>query len=323
MAREDTQTVKVVIAGRANEQDVEQLRRENPGLELIAAGRDELAGALADADGVYCLGLTSEQFRAAKKLRWVQSQGAGVEWLGRCPEIVGTDVAVTNTRGAHAQTIAEHAFGMLLCLTRGLEEQRANQKAHQWGKPSRQLVGLSGMTLGTIGLGRIGTAIAQRAHGFDMTVVALDANDVPRPDYVSQFWKLDGLNDFLAACDVVAVAIPITAETRGLIGQAQIARMKTGSYLLVMSRGGIVDESAVAAALTEGKLAGAGMDVFENEPLEAESPLWDAPNSILTPHCSGASRQTTALAWSIFAENLGHFVRGEPLSNLVDKKRGY
>src|SRR5688500_10580784 len=213
--------MKVVIAGRANEQDVQTLRRNNPGLELVTAGRDELAAALADADGVYCLGLASDQFRAAKKLRWVQSQGAGVEWLGRCPEIVGTDIAVTNTRGAHAQTIAEHAFAMLLYLTRGLEEQRANQKAHTWGKPSRQLVGLSGMTFGVIGLGRIGTAIAQRAHGFDMNVVALDANDVPRPNYVSQFWWLDELHDSLAACDVVAAALPITTEPRGLIGQAQ------------------------------------------------------------------------------------------------------
>ena len=315
--------MKVVIAGRANEQDVETLRRENPGLELVQASRDQLAEAIADADGVYALGLTSEQLRGAKKLRWVQSQGAGVEWIARCPEVIESEVTVTNTRGAHAQTIAEHAFAMLLTFTRGMDEFVNLKGERRWAKSSRQLVGLSGMTMGLIGLGRIGSAIAQRAHGFDMRVIAVDANDVPRADYIERFWGLDGLPEMLSEADVVAVAIPITAETRGMIGKPQLEQMKQGSYLLVMSRGGIVDEAAVAAALRDGKLAGAGMDVFANEPLEAESPLWDAPNAILTPHTSGSSRQTTALAWSIFAENAGRFVRGEELNNVVDKRRGY
>lgn len=122
---------------------------------------------------------------------------------------------------------------------------------------------------------------------------------------------------------VVAIAIPITAETRGMIGRDQLAQIKQGSYLPVMSRGGIVDDDAVAAALRDGKLAGAGMDVFAQEPLQADSPLWDAPNAILTPHTSGASRQTTAMAWGIFAENVGRFVRGEPLNSVVDKRKGY
>ena len=110
---------------------------------------------------------------------------------------------------------------------------------------------------------------------------------------------------------------------RGLLGAAQLAAMRPGAFLLVMSRGGIVDEAAVAAALHAGRLGGAGMDVFSREPLPAESPLWGAPNLIITPHSSGSSRQTTALAWSIFAENLGRFVRGEPLENVVDKRKGY
>lgn len=167
-AEEEGPEMKVVIAGRANEQDVAALRAQNPGLELVVASRDALPAALADADGVYTLGLTTEQLKAAPKLRWVQSQGAGVEWIAKCPEVIDTDVVVTNTRGAHAQTIAEHAFAMLLNFTRGIDEQVANKREHRWGKPSRPLVGLSGMTMGVIGLGRIGSAIAQRAHGFDM-----------------------------------------------------------------------------------------------------------------------------------------------------------
>jgi phosphoglycerate dehydrogenase-like enzyme len=315
--------MKVVIAGRADAADVAALRAEHPGLELVQAPRDELTAAIADADGVYALGLTPEQFRAARRLRWVQSQGAGVEWIAGCPEVIASDVTVTNTRGAHAQTIAEHAFAMLLARTRGMDEFIASKERGAWARASRPLIGLSGMTMGIIGLGRIGNAVAQRAAGFDMRVVALDANDVPRPAYVERLWHLDGLAALLGESDVVTVAIPITAETRGLIGAAQLAAMRPGAFLLVMSRGGIVDEAAVATALHEGRLAGAGMDVFSQEPLPADSPLWAAPNLIITPHSSGSSRQTTALAWSIFAANVGRFVRGEPLENVVDKRRGY
>jgi D-2-hydroxyacid dehydrogenase (NADP+) len=272
---------------------------------------------------VYAHSITSEQLRAAKQLKWVQSQGAGAEWIGNVPELVEHPAQLTNTRGAHAQTIAEHAFAMLLHFTRGLELFVQTKRERRWAKPGGSLVGLSGMTLGVIGLGRIGSAIAQRGHGFDMRVIAVDANDVPRAAYVEQLWGLDGLPRLLGEADVVVVAIPSTPETRGLLSAERIGRIKNGAYLLVMSRGGIVDERAAAGALKEGRLAAAGFDVFANEPLEEDSPLWDAPNALLTPHCSGSSRQTTALAWSIFADNLGRFVRGEPLDNLVDKRRGY
>ena len=316
--------MKIVIAGRANEQDIATLRQQHPQLELVEAKQGpDLLAAVADADAVYIHTVTPELLRAAKKLRWVQSQGAGVEWIANVPELVEHPAQLTNTRGAHAQTIAEHAFAMLLYLTRGLEQFVVAKKEHRWAKPGGRLLGLSGMTLGVIGLGRIGSAIAQRGHGFDMKVVAVDANQVPHESYVEQLWGLNDLPELLRHADVVAVAIPSTPETRGLLSAGRLAKMKQGAYLLVMSRGGIVDERAVAAALTEGRLAGAGLDVFENEPLEESSPLWDAPNAVLTPHSSGSSRQTTELAWSIFAENAGRFVRGETLNNVVDKRKGY
>jgi phosphoglycerate dehydrogenase-like enzyme len=316
--------MKVVVAGRANEQDLAKLRQEHPQLDLVvAAPGPALAEAIADADGVYLGGLSRELFQAAKRLRWIQSQGAGVERIVSVPELVESDVVLTNTRGAHAQTIAEHAFAFLLAFTRDMPTFVEAKRARRWTRRSRALVGLSGLTMGVVGLGRIGSAIAQRAHGFDMRVIAVDANEVPKAEYVEALWPLDGLPRLLRESDVVAIAIPITPQTRGLIGAEQLALMQPGAYLLVMSRGGIVDEAALAAALTEGRLAGAGLDVFASEPLEEDSPLWDAPNAILTPHCSGSSRQTTALAWSIFAENLGRFVRGEPLTNVVDKRRGY
>ncbi len=316
--------MKIVIAGRADERGLADLRAAHPEVEFVAARGAELSTAIADADAVYIHTMTSELVADARRLRWVQSQGAGVEWIHDVPELIESDVVLTNTRGAHAQTIAEHAFGLLLSLTRCLPQLRANQRAHRWGRPEgATMVGLSGLTFGVVGLGRIGTAIAQRAHGFDMHVVAVDANDVPRPDYVERFWPLDGLGELLAAADVVAVSTPLTPQTQGMIGASELAGMKPGAYLLVVSRGGIVDEEAVVAALQDGRLAGAGIDVTAREPLPADSPLWDAPNLLLTPHTSGASRQTTALAWTIFAENVGRFVHGQELANVVDKRLGY
>ena len=319
--------MKIVIAGRADEKGLQALRTEHPNVEFVTAkGADELKSAIEDADAVYSHSFGSDVMRAAKRLRWVQSQGAGVEWTANVPELVESDVVLTNTRGAHAGTIAEHAFGLLISLTRGLPALYANQRERKWGRPEGwNPIGLSGLTFGTIGLGRIGSALAQRAHGFDMKVIAVDANpqDVRRPDYVEQLWGLDGLPELLRSADVVAVAIPFTRETKGMIGPEQLAQMKSSAYLLVVSRGGIVDETALVSALRAGRLAGAGLDVTSQEPLPAESPLWDAPNLLLTPHCSGNSRQTTEMAWQILADNVGRFVRSEPLNNVVDKSRGY
>ena len=320
--------MKIVIAGRADAGDVEALRAAHPGVEFQVVKHEghgnsqAVLAALPEADALYIHTVTPEMHRAATRLRWVQSQGAGVEWLAEAPEFAASEVVLTNTRGAHAATIAEHAFGLLLSLTRCLPELREAQVAHGWRKPSRP-VGLSGLTFGVIGLGNIGRAIAQRAAGFDMRVIAVDANDVPVPAGVARVDRLDGLEALLRESDVVAVSVPHTPETRGLLNGDRLARLKPSAYLLVVSRGGIVDEAALAAALRAGRLAGAGLDVTEEEPLSSGSPLWDVPNLLLTPHCSGASVQTRAAAWRIFEQNVGRFVRGEPLENVVEKGRGY
>jgi phosphoglycerate dehydrogenase-like enzyme len=232
-------------------------------------------------------------------------------------------VTVTNTRGAHAQTIAEHIFAMLLYRTRGLGRLSEAQRDRRWAAPYSDNIGVSGMTMGIVGLGRIGSEIAGRAHAFNLRVLALDANAVTRPDFVEEVCDGDGLPDLVALSDVVAVAIPITSATRGIFHAGHVTAMRAGSYLMVLFRGGIVDEAAVAAALHSGHLAGAGFDVFGNEPLEGESPLWAAPNVVLTPQVSGASRQTTNLTWGMFAANVGRFVRGESPENVVDGRRGY
>lgn len=313
--------MKIVMAW-SDGTDIPALRASHPDVDILEVERDHLGEVISEADAVYGW-LTTEELRAARRLRWVHSPGAGVEWVHACEGLAESGVAVTNTRGAHAQTIAEHTFAMLLYLTRGLGRLIEAQRERRWAIEFRDNVGISGMTMGVVGLGRIGSEIARRAHAFDMRVLAVDANPVARPDFVDRLYAVDGLGELVATSDVIAIAIPITPETRGMFHSGHVAAMRPGSYLMVLSRGGIVDEASVAEALHNGRLAGAGFDVFEREPLEDASPLWGAPNVVLTPHVSGTSRQTTALNWRMFVENVGQFVRGENLENRIDVRRGY
>lgn len=303
---------------------IADLRSRFPQVEIATANTPaDTAREIADADVVFG-NIDGAGFAAAKQLRWIQSYGAGVEWIARVPELISSNVVVTNTRGAHAATIAEHAFGMLLTLTRGLRTLGDQQRERVWRRPTGvHFVGLSGLTLGVVGLGRIGSAIAQRGHGFDMHVIAVDTNDVPRASYIEEFWNLDGLPKLLAKSDVLAIATPLTPETRGMFGPTQLAMLRPSAFLVLVSRGGIVDQPALCQALAEGRLAGAAIDVTDPEPLPAEHELWGAPNLIISPHCSGSSRQTDDQVWGIFKENLARYLAGQPLNNLVDKRRGY
>lgn len=303
---------------------LKELQDEFPEVEFAYSDNpQDLITAAAEAEVV--LGqVTSEILAAAKQLRWIQSGSAGVEWMGSVPELANTDIIVCNTRGAHADTIAEHTFGMLVLLARGFIPLYEAQKKHEWQR--RQIkpgMGLVGLTMGIIGLGNIGRAIGERAQAFKMKVIAVDAHDVPRPAYVSQFWRLDGLNELLGRSDIVVVATPITPETRGMLGPNELTHMKEGAFLLVVSRGGIIDEPTVVKMLREGKLAGAGLDVTETEPLPADNELWDAPNIFITPHSSPTSALTRNNVVAILKDNLHRYLAGQLLTNMVDKKLGY
>jgi D-2-hydroxyacid dehydrogenase (NADP+) len=290
----------------------------------VAADREQLAMQLPDADAIFGW-LTADDLPTAKKLRWVQSPGAGVEWLWGVPAIVDTDIQVTNTRGAHAETIAEHTFFLLLALTRQVRTQLDYQARKEWDawKFRDTLRGIQGLTMGIVGFGNIGRAIAERATAFGLELLAVDAHPGAPAHGVAEVWPLERFDEMCARSDILVTAVPITPRTRGMIGAKQIAAMKDRGYVLAMSRGGIVDEAALVAALESGKLAGAGLDVQATEPMPLDDPLWTAANTIITPHVSGASELTTDLMWRFFFENVGKFLRGEPLTNLVNKKLGY
>jgi phosphoglycerate dehydrogenase-like enzyme len=214
---------------------------------------------------------------------------------------------------------------MLLYFTRCLEELIEAQGREEWvrGQLRTRLQSLSGKTLGIVGFGNIGRAIGRRGAGFDMRVLAVDAHPGKPGDGAEEVWPLSRLDEMCRELDVLAISAPITPETRGMIGPDQIGMLKPGSFVMVMSRGNIVNEPALIEALKSGQVAGAGLDVTHEEPLPAGDPLWKAPNCIVTPHTSAASSVTTELVWKIFEENLGRFERGEPLMNVVDKRLGY
>ena len=177
--------------------------------------------------------------------------------------------------------------------------------------------------MGVIGFGAIGRAVAQRAKGFDMEVLAVDPHPEPGAPFVVETWGMERLPDLLQQSDVVVVAAPLTTGSYHLLDAAALAHMKPNAYLIVVSRGGIVDEDALVDALQNGKLAGAGIDVTEIEPLSPESRLWDAPNLIITPHTAGDSSEKERRCVEILRENLVRFSQGETLLNVVDKQRGY
>jgi phosphoglycerate dehydrogenase-like enzyme len=296
-----------------------------PGVQVVRVTTpEEQAREVADAEVFYGFP-TADLLKSAPALRWIQSPSAGVNYLQHLPELVESDIVLTNTRGAHGPSIGEHTFALLFALTRHIPQSLEAQREHRWAWKELYRTGreMHGMTMGIIGYGAIGRAVAQRARGFEMDILAVDAHPDPEAPFVDEVWGMDRLPDLLAQSDVVVVSAPLTNASYHMLDAAALARMKPDAYLIVVSRGGIVDEAALADALQSGRLAGAGLDVAETEPLGPESPLWDAPNLVITPHTAGDSSEKERRCVEILRENLLRYTRGEPLLNVVDKQRGY
>ncbi|MFN8677189.1 MAG: D-2-hydroxyacid dehydrogenase [Thermomicrobiales bacterium] len=298
---------------------------EIPGLELVKTTTPaEVAAEIGDAEVFYGFP-TADVLRQGKALKWIQSPSAGVNFLQHMPELVQSDILLTNTRGAHGPSIGEHTFALLFALTRHLDRCLQGQRERRWAWSDIYYTSheIYQRTMGIIGYGAIGRSIAQRARGFEMNVIAVDAHPAPDAPFVDEVWGMDRLPDLLRQSDVVAISAPLTDASHHLLGAQELALMKPNAYLIVVSRGGIVEESALAEALTAGTIAGAGIDVAEVEPLSADSPLWDAPNLIISPHTAGDSSEKEQRCVQILRENLIRYAAGEPLVNVVDKARGY
>jgi phosphoglycerate dehydrogenase-like enzyme len=307
------------------------LARFGGGVALTFAASDsgDFARALPGAEIVVTGGLTDDEVARATRLRWLSSVAAGLDDLVT-PALIARGVSITNASGVHGPNIAEHVMAMILMFTRGFPRLLRAQLARRW---ERNLTSrsdgpgeLTGKTLLIIGLGRIGEAIAARARPFGVRIVALKRDPTVRYDAsveVDELLSLNALDEALGRADHVCVTVPLTRETHRLLDGRRLARMRPGAYLYNISRGAVIDEAALIEALRAHRLGGAGLDVFEEEPLPATSPLWELDNVIVTPHVSGTTPLYYERAAALFADNLDRFLSGRPLLNRFDPARGY
>ncbi len=328
--------IPVAIGFRLDPEVVKEIEALDPRIQLIhlpasfnrdAGGVDEETRAetkrlLAPAEVLFAPSrIPGEYLAAAPRLRWFQTIAAGIDRFpaeGNRPGLV-----VTNVRGMAAVAIAEYVIGVMVMLVKGLHQSARDQAAGQW--KWRFTGELRGKTVGIVGMGAIGRETARRARAFQMRVLATrrtltQAAADPDCDELLPHTRLDRL---LAESDYLVLCLPLTPETRQAIGAAELKQMKPTAFLINIARGEVVDQEALIAALKDGTIAGAALDVFDPEPLPADSPLWAMENVIVTPHVSGAVERYGHRAAEIFIANLRRYLAGEPVDRQVNLQLGY
>ena len=302
------------------------LREAAPGVEVVAVtSAEEALAQVATADAI--LGLCSpELLEAGPRIRWIQTYSAGVERCVSIPAVRERGLLITNMQRVAGPVMAEHVMAMMLALTRGLNFYIPERIAARWTRQlpePAQMLTLSGKTLLVVGLGGIGVEVARRAHAFGMKVVATRASSREGPDFVSYVGLPGELGKLAGDADFIVNTTPLTPETRGMFDARFFAAAKPGAFFFNVGRGGSVVQQDLVAALESGRLAGAGLDVTDPEPLPAASPLWKMNNVIITPHVSAASDLGNAARFAVARENLRRYVAGERMLSVVDLERGY
>lgn len=306
----------------------EAIRKRWPEMRVLhLPNYDRLAEELPDTDIFVGYSLRAEQLKDAKKLKWIHSTAAGVAQL-MYPELRDSRIMVTNPSGIFSVPMAEHAMGLLLALARNFpdsvrQQDRARWSQQEiWDKP-QHLTELNGKVLLIVGYGSIGREVAKRAKAFDMRVWGVTRSGEGDPTNAEKIFAATRVHEALPGADYLLICAPETAETKHLIGVAEIATMKRGARVINVSRGSLLDEAALLRALESGALDGAALDVAETEPLPAESPLWKAPNLFLTPHTSAVSNKLWERETALLLDLLERWFDGRELFNQVDFARGY
>jgi phosphoglycerate dehydrogenase-like enzyme len=307
----------------------EQLGKEFPGLEIVHRDRYEgVEEHLRDAEILFAFSLRAEQFKFAQKLRWIHAPTAAVHQL-LFPDLVNSDVVLSNAREVHGPVVAEHVIALMFALAKKIPQAARLQQQHVWGQDAIWNDGprpreLAGATLGLIGLGSIGRTVARIASALGMRMIAVREHpEKEKPEGVAEVYTSAQINKLLALSDYVVVAAPLTEATRGLINEERLAAMRPDAYLINVGRGPQVDEAALGNALRNRRIAGAALDVFEQEPLPPGSPLWELDNLLITPHTAGLTERLWQRHYALFSENLRRYLNHEPLLFIVDKQRGY
>lgn len=297
---------------------------------LCVSNADELSAHLGEAEVLCAYTVPANWRELAPRLRWLQYPGAGIDALQSTGLLnAESGVIITTATGIHSTAISEYVFGSMLMFNWNWPQMVRLQDGHIWARSASwyHLGGreLEGQTLGIVGLGSIGRRVAQLGKAFGMHVVGMrrSSGDGEKDADVEQLFPAGRLHDMLAISDYVVIAVPLTPQTEKLIGEAELRAMRPNAYLVNIARGRVIDEQALIRALQERWIAGAGLDVAEEEPLRSDSPLYAMPNVILTPHISGASVHYDERLAALFAENLRRYRAGQPLMNRYDPSRGY
>lgn len=314
------QSKKIVVTGMPPAA-IQDLQTASSGARVVGVQADRLLSEIADADAIFGT-VNPELIRAGKKLKWVQTYSAGVETY-RSPELLSSDIVLTNAKIIQGPNIADHAFAMLLALSRDLHRIIPARPKEEWTRGQHNPIELRGKTALIVGVGGIGMQIAQRAKGFDMRVIGVDPKDISFTGYVEKIVTPDRIDTVIPEADVVFVSAPHTPESEGMIGAKQFEAMKKGAYFIAVSRGKLYNTDALVKALDSRRLAGAGLDVTNPEPLPKGHPLWKFENVIITPHIAGQSDNVQGRRIDLLKENIRRFVAGERLLNVVDKQKGY
>jgi phosphoglycerate dehydrogenase-like enzyme len=315
-------TPLLIVPSLSPEQRAGILEAAGPGATLVdAPDLDRQRAEMPDADTLFGR-VPTDVFVKATRLRYYHAIGAGVDSI-LTPELVESPVVLASEKGDVGIHLAEHAFALLLGLTRGLHTALRRPDYTLREPIRREQWELYELTMGVVGFGGTGRAVARRALGFGMRVLAVDIEDVPPEPGVEAIWKPDRLHDLLGAADVVVIALPLTKATHHLFTRDLFRRMRRTALLINVTRGAIVYGEDLVRALDEGLIGGAGLDVTDPEPLPAGHPLWTHPRVIVTPHTAGGSPRRAGRVIATFCENLRRLRSGQPLLALIDKRKGY
>ena len=308
----------------------ERLRADFPSIAITQLPGPRYAGIekeIADADVCIAWSIRSEQFAHAKQLKWIHSPAAAVHQL-MFPEMIASEVVVTNARSVHGPVVGEHALTLVMALAKKLHSSARLQQEHRWGQQIileqvPTIIELDGSEVLLIGLGSIGREFAKRARALGMKVTAVREHAEQHDESVNRVISTAQLDHELPSADFVVLAAPLTPTTRYIMNAARIAKMKRTAYIVNVSRGPLIDDDVLIRALREDRIAGAGLDVFVEEPLPTDSPYWDLPNVIVTPHTAAVTPKLWERHYTLMADNLRRYLAGKPLRNLVNKRLGY
>lgn len=311
---------------RAPEWFAPRLRLEFPQIEIVQVQDfGALNDEIADADVLVGFSLRGDQFVKAKKLRWIHSNAAAVHQL-MSPELKASNVLLTNASSVHAPVVAEHVIAVMFALAKRLPSAMRFQEKSRWAQNEiykEQPQELAGSTLLLVGLGSIGKEALARAKAVGMRVIAVRQHPERGNDGADAVFATTDLSKALADADFVVLAAPLTAATEHVINAKTLAATKPGAFLVNVSRGPLIDDAALIAALRARKIAGAALDVFAEEPLPADSPYWSLENCLITPHTAAVTSKLWERHYTLLAENLRRFQNGQPLAAVVDKNAGY